>query len=91
MKVLILAAVWLIATAAAAQTTNPSSAPTKAAGSQDDPDQVICRSQDIPGTRRRQRVCHTRAEWAAMRSGEYRDRDLVREPDVRQQQTYTPY
>ena len=89
MKVLILAAAGLLATAAAAQTTNPPSAPTKAAGSQDDPNQVVCRSQDIPGTRRRQRVCHTRAEWAAMRN-EYRDRDLLRDPDS-QPPTYTPY
>ena len=89
MKVLILAAAGLIAAASAAQTTNQTPE-GNSAGKQRDPNQMVCRMQDIPGSRSRRRECHTRAEWEAMRA-EYRDSQGNQGQQPQQQQTYTPY
>ncbi len=93
MKVLILAAAALIAFAAAAQT--PSTAPAGTAATQaEDPTETVCRSEAIPGSRRRQRTCRTRAEWAAQRSAysdRNRDRDPIREERVPQAPMRTQY
>jgi hypothetical protein len=90
MKVLILAAAGLMATAVAAQTPDSAASKAPAQAGADDPNEVICRSQDVPGSRRRQRVCQTRAQWAAQRS-EYRDNNEERDTQRSQQQTYSPY
>ncbi len=36
-------------------------------GDKDPDSEVICKSQPITGSRAMKRVCHTRAEWVAMR------------------------
>ena len=32
----------------------------------DDPDKVVCRSEEVTGSRFKRRVCHTRSEWDQM-------------------------
>ncbi len=41
--------------------------PTETAEAASDPDDVICRRVQVTGTRLRQRICYTRAEWTNMR------------------------
>ncbi len=35
--------------------------------SRNDLDRVVCRRENVVGSNRPQRICHTRREWAAMR------------------------
>mgnify|MGYP003577476573 CR=1 FL=1 len=56
----------LVATAAVAQAPNEGS--TRVAPGNDDPDEVICVSQNTTGSRvNRVRICRTRAQWAESR------------------------
>lgn len=42
-------------------------AATNTASNDDDPSQIICRSERPTGQLRRERICRTRAEWDAIR------------------------
>ncbi len=44
-----------------------------------DPDKKICRSETTTGSIMGHRVCHTRAEWAAMSKAESGNRDTFRD------------
>ncbi|QTC92667.1 hypothetical protein [Brevundimonas goettingensis] len=42
-----------------------------------EPEEQICRRQAIPGSRRSERVCHTRAEWDMIRDNARNNRDTA--------------
>jgi cytochrome c5 len=68
MIIAILAAVLLDAQPAAA-TVAPSTTPASAAAATpakavDDEDKVVCKSQQVTGSRFSTRICHTKHEWA---------------------------
>ncbi|MGA9333505.1 MAG: hypothetical protein WBV39_04440 [Rudaea sp.] len=72
----------------AAATTQQSAATQQAAGSQKaakqtaklDPDGIVCRNQQVTGSRFSKRICHTREEWAMMESDA---KDMKREMDAK--------
>ncbi len=55
----------------------PASAPTAAPPVDTVEPEQICRRQPIEGSRRMERVCHTRAEWDAIRENARNNRDAV--------------
>jgi hypothetical protein len=60
------------------QDNSQAAAPEPAASTQPDPDQVICRTQAVTGSRFKQRVCKSRRVWEQM--SEQADR-LMRNAD----------
>jgi invasion protein IalB len=69
-SILVASAVGLLSVSASAQDT---SAPEKKAL---DPNQVVCEKQEVLGSRlATKRVCHTRAEWAALRLADRQEID----------------
>ena len=63
-KAVVLSALLVSGAAALAQTPAEAPATTKV-GPNQDPDQIVCQTQNEIGSRlNRRRVCRTRAEWA---------------------------
>lgn len=59
-------AVAPMASGQAGPTLSASAAPTETAQPQESPEDVICRTERVTGSRFIRRVCHTRAEWKQM-------------------------
>ena len=71
-SILVASAVGLLSVSASAQ---DASAPAPAKKSLD-PNQVVCEKQEVLGSRlATTRVCHTRAEWAALRLADRQEID----------------
>ena len=72
------AALLVSPVSATAQNAQPAAQPASAAKPAEDPNQMVCEKQEVPGSRiATQRICHTRAQWADLRAQDRQEIEKV--------------